>query len=136
MEIKTIFEYLKNGEFSGSIGKHEVSIKLARNCIEMCIDKEKYTIDLYNAQEEIQDILYGLDKTEVRFCDECGKPYDAGFMIGDGEWYCCEECFEKIKEEDDLRPTEEEGCNGGFYEYTHDDGTVEDTGVFWTNWND
>ena len=33
------------------------------------------------------------------------------------------------------RPSEEEGENGGFYEFQACDGFWEDTGIFYTEWN-
>ena len=86
---------------------------------------------------EVQDILYDNYEIEMRFCDECGRPYDAGFMAGDGEYYCCEECFESMmnKEygEGKWKATEEEGESGGFYAYLEGD-VWEDTGWFYTEW--
>jgi hypothetical protein len=86
---------------------------------------------------DLQDMLdeFGL---EIRFCEECGKPYDAGFIAGDGDWYCCHECFESIMDRDygkgKWRATDEEGDRGGFYEYLDGD-EWEDTGIFYTEWN-
>ena len=141
--MKSIVNYLKeNGPFKGYIGKHEVMLEIIPDCIIMTVDEEKYNIDISNewvAQSTIQDMLYEFDKTEVRFCEECGKPYDCGFMAGDGDWYCCEDCFEdamnKAYGKGKWRGTEEEGYYGGFYEYLQDDGEWEDTGVFYTEWN-
>lgn len=86
---------------------------------------------------QVQDVLYDNYEVEMRFCEECGKPYDAGFMAGDGEYYCCEECFEPMMDRDygkgKWRATKEEGYCGGYYEYLDGD-EWEDTGLFYTEW--
>ena len=144
MAIKTLATYLKeNGAFTGDIGKHEISLELLFDYIVLCVDGEEYykvdIIDKFGVQQEIQDILYDTYETEVRFCEECGKPYDKGYIAGDGDWYCCEDCFEKAMDECygkcKWRGTDEEGCNGGYYEALQDDDEWEDTGIFYTEWN-
>lgn len=144
MKVKNIVDYLENnGALKTYIGIYNVSFELLFDYIVMVIDKDNhYKIDIndkFDAQQEIQDILYDTYKTEVRFCEECGKPYDMGFMAGDGDWYCCEDCFEESMDkcygEGKWRGTDEEGCNGGFYESLQDNGEWEDTGIFWTEWN-
>lgn len=76
---------------------------------------------------------------EIRFCEVCGRPFDAGFIAGYGDWYCCEECFEPTMDKDygkgNWRPTDEEGEYGGLYEFLGDNGEWQDTGVYWTEWN-
>jgi hypothetical protein len=94
--------------------------------------------EIYGAEEFIEDVL-SAHKIEVRFCEECGKPYDAGYIAGDGDWYCCEDCFEGVMNRDygegKWRGTDEEGYYGGYYEHLEDDGEWEDTGIYWTEWN-
>lgn len=143
--MKSLVTYIKeNGTFKGYIGMHELLIEILFDYVHMSVDDEAhYKIDIgdykFSVQEEIQDLLYDLDKTEIRFCEECGKPYDCGFMAGDGDWYCCEDCFEDAMNRDygkgKWRGTDEEGYYGGFYESLQDDGEWEDTGIFWTEWN-
>ena len=90
--------------------------------------------------EELQQYLYDKDKTEIRFCEECGIPYDKGFIAGDGDWYCCEDCFETAMNSyygiGKWRPSEEEGYYGGWYEYLNDHEKWEDTSIYYTEWND
>ena len=104
-----------------------------------CMNKHEIKIENNNPQYDIQDILYEEYGVEIRFCDKCGKPYDAGYMAGDGEWYSCEECFESVMDgyfgKGKWQPSEEEGRYGGYYEYLNDDGEWEDTGAFYTEWN-
>lgn len=143
--MKSLVDYLKeNVAFTGYIGKHFITIDMFVDeffeCLTIKIDEEKRVSISFNyAENTIQDLLYDLDKTEIRFCEECGKPYDAGFMAGDGGWYCCEDCFEDVMNRDygkgKWRGTDEEGYYGGFYESLQDDGEWEDTGIFWTEWN-
>ena len=141
--MKTILDFLmENGDFLCYIGNLEVSFTPHFGCITMCVNgKKSHNIEAenpYGFQDIIQDILYEKYKTEIRFCEECGKPYDKGFVAGDGDWYCCEDCFEdamnKTYGKDKWRGTEEEGCNGGYYE-SFDGNEWEDTGVFYTEWN-
>ena len=70
-------------------------------------------------------------------CEECGKPFDAGFIGGDGDWYCCGSCFDdamdKTYGEGKWRPTDEEGEYGGFYENFDGDEWV-DTSIYYTEW--
>lgn len=141
--MKTVVDYLKeNGKFVGYIGKHEIILELSNNYVVMWIDEEEQDIiacNKYIIENTIQEILENIDGTEIRFCNECGKPYDCGYMVDDGSWYCCEDCFEEAMDRDFRKDkwhgTEEEGGYGGFYENLQDDGTWEDTGIFYTEWN-
>ena len=144
MTIKSVVDYLtENGNFVDCIGVHEVLFELYISTITMTVDgKMKYYFyadDKFGAQIEIQDTLYNYHKTEIRFCEECGKPYDRGYMAGDGYWYCCEDCFDdsmnKSYGKGKWRGTDEEGYYGGYYEALQDDGEWEDTGIFYTEWN-
>jgi hypothetical protein len=100
------------------------------------IEKRTYVSDSDYLHEEIIEIL-NFFKLEIRFCEECGKPYDAGIIMCDGDWYCCEECFEGSMDESygkgNWRGTDEEGVCGGFYEHLNGDEWL-DTGVFYTEW--
>lgn len=136
--MKRLIDYLENKNFEGQIGEYNIEIFLHEGKIKLLCDHDEYDIESNRPEYEIQDILYDNYNTEIRFCDECGKPYDAGFMAGDGEWYCCEDCFEPVMNRDygegKWRATDEEGCHGGFYEYL-DGNEWEDTGIFYTEWN-
>lgn len=92
-----------------------------------------------NDNNDIQDFLYDNFGIEVRFCEECGKPYNAGFITNDGDWYCCQECFtdamDKQYGKGKWKASDEEGVYGGWYEHLNDEGAWEDTGTFYTEWN-
>ena len=138
--MKTIKDYLKaNGSFKETIGSREIGFSLWNDDIIIEVD-DADAVDIYELEThyDIQDALeenYGL---EVRFCEECGKPYDAGFMAGDGDWYCCEDCFDDAMNTaygvGNWRATEEPGEYDGFYE-AFGNGVWEDTGIFYTEWN-
>lgn len=138
--MKTIKDFLKanNGNYECIIGVEDISFSLIDEQIKMVVNGT----DEYLADDEY-DIDYVLStnyNTEVRFCEQCGRPYDMGYIAGDGWWYCCEECFETTMDNDygkgKWRATKEEGEFGGFYEALNDEGIWEDTGIFWTQWND
>ena len=136
--MKRLVDYLKKENFDGQIGEYNVEIILHNNKIILLCDHDEYYIESNAPEYEIQDILYDDYGTEIRFCDECGKPYDAGYIAGDGEYYCCEECFEPMMNRDygegKWRGTDEEGRYGGLYEYLDGD-KWDDTGLYYTEWN-
>lgn len=140
--MKTVLDYLKeHGEYEHDFMGRDFMLKLVGehviltkgNEIEHVIDanQEGYDIEL-----AIQDILE-LDKIEIRFCEECGIPFDAGYMADDGSWYSCEDCFETAMDttygKGKWRPSENEGEYGGWYESFDGDEWV-DTSVFYTEW--
>lgn len=139
--MKTIKDYLeKNGSFKTYLKDREVGFTLCEDYIIVEVD-DRVAADIYElkTEMEIQDMLYDNYDIEVRFCEECGKPFDAGFTAGNGDWYCCEECFELVMDRDygkgNWRPTNDEGEYGGFYEYLSDYYCEwEDTGIFYTEW--
>ena len=141
--MKTVVDYLKeHTSFTGYAGRHKIRLGFDRyeNVILKVDDRDHLILASPKDTESlIQEILENDYETEIRFCDECGKPYDAGFMGGDGEWYCCEDCFEPMMDRNfgkgKWRPTEKEGRYGGYYEYLTDSGKWEDTGAFYTEWN-
>ena len=140
MPIKTIVDYLNKRKFHDYIGDCDVILEMQGHNIKMTCNGKEYIIDILKVtpEYEIQDILAEKHKTEVRFCEECGKPYDKGFIAGDGDWYSCEDCFEdamnRVCGEGKWRPTEDEGCYGGFYEQLDGDEWI-DTSVYYTEWN-
>lgn len=141
--MKTIIDYLiENKTYEEDIANHIVKLKLSKKCIVMTIDDDRYLIKRFgdvSPETEIRTILEDIYGANIRFCDECGIPYDMGFMAGDGEWYCCQNCFENVLNrdlgQDCWRESEDEGEYGGYYEYLKDDGEWEDTGIFYTEWN-
>lgn len=136
--MKRLIDYLKETIFEDLVGEYPVEIMLWQGKIILICDHDEYDINLNSPEHEIQDILYDNYNTEIRFCDECGKPYDAGYIAGDGEYYCCEDCFEPMMNRDygegKWRGTDKEGRYGGLYEYLDGD-EWEDTGLFYTEWN-
>jgi hypothetical protein len=141
--MKTIVNFLKeNGYTNDKIYEvGDVSFTIHGNTVVVSYNGDVWGIPASRTDINIkvQDLLYDCYDVEMRYCDECGKPYDAGFMGGDGEWYCCEDCFEPMMDRDfgkgKWRPTEKEGMYGGYYEYLTDSGKWRDTGAFYTEWN-
>ena len=139
--MKTIVDYLKaNKKFEGIIGNATIKLEMFEDLMVMTCDTHIHTCKVYDysyAEELVINVLENRS-IEVRFCEECGKPYDAGYIAGDGDWYCCEDCLKTAMDRDygegKWRGTEEEGCYGGYYE--HFDGNEwEDTGIYYTEWN-
>lgn len=141
--MTTIVDFLrKNKEYKEQFGNYEVLFKYSGHRIIIECECEEFTItydDPYEVHSIILDIMEDFGGTEIRFCEECGKPFDKGFMVGDGSWYSCEDCFETAMDntygKGQWRSTDEEGYYGGYYESSHDGGEWEDTGVFYTEWN-
>ena len=141
--MKTIADYLiENKTYEEDIANHIVKLKLTNKCAVMTVDEDRYLIKRFgdvSPETEIRSILEDIYNVNIRFCDKCGIPYDMGFMAGDGDWYCCQSCFETVMDrdygKDGWRESEDEGEYGGFYEYLNDDGEWEDTGIFYTEWN-
>ena len=142
--MRTVLDYLKeNKKFEGMIGNINLKLKLFEDLLVVSRDTYIHTCKVSNyseAEEFIEDILAN-HKVEVRFCEECGKPIDAGYIAGGGEWYCCEDCFKPAMDRDygqgRWRGTDEEGVYGGYYEYLEEDcdDEWEDTGIYYTEWN-
>lgn len=142
--MKTVVDYLeKHGAYEEDIANHTVKLKLAKKTIVMTVDDDRYLIKIFDdevsPETEIRNILEDVYGANIRFCDVCGIPYDMGFMAGDGDWYCCQSCFDKELNDsygkDGWRESEDEGEYGGYYEYLRPDGEWEDTGIFYTEWN-
>ena len=139
--MKTIVDFLKANNYTDNkyyeVG--DASFAIHGSTVMVSYEGEVWGIPIscMNPNAKVQDVLYDNYEVEMRFCDECGKPYDAGFMAGDGEYYCCEECFEPMMDRDygkgKWRATDEEGDRGGYYEYLDGD-EWEDTGLFYTEW--
>lgn len=127
--------------FDGFIGKEKIKIETNNDIIMLrcndVIHTKRITKD-YNEVEAISNLLE-IYELEVRFCEECGKPFDAGYVEGDGFWYCCEDCFysamNRIYGENRWRSTDMPGEWDGYYEFQNDDGVWTDTGIYYTEWN-
>ena len=140
--MKTIVDYLQtNKRYEHDVKGRAFDLELIGERV--LLKRENGTQHIIDANQTghdieiaIQDILEH-DKIEIRFCEECGKPFDAGYIAGDGDWYCCEECFEdamnKTYGEGKWRPTEDEGEYGGYYESLDGDEWV-DTSIYYTEW--
>ena len=142
--MKTIVDYLiQNKIYEEEIAGYEVKLKLVDEYIVMQVDDyPEYLIKIYgevSPETEIRDILEDIFGANIRFCEICGIPYDMGFVGGDGEWYCCQSCFQSAMDhdygEDCWRGSEDEGEYGGFYEFLNRNGEWEDTGIYYTEWN-
>ena len=150
--MKTLIDYLEeHGKYEHRSHQEPFLCELHRNDkvvlldghITLTVSGDTHIINLcdgcHNAWAEIQDILQDNYGIEIRLCEECGKPMDVGYIAGDGDWYCCEDCFEEAMNEafgeGNWRKTETEGSRGGFYEYLDGEEWV-DTGIYDTAWND
>ena len=140
--MKTITDYLKQKKsLICDIGGYGVEFELKSRQLIMEVDGQRCVFNPYKPDIccVVQTFFEDITGMEIRFCDECGKPFDAGFISGDGDWYCCEECFESAMNKDygegKWRATEKEGIYGGFYERLNDGDEWEDTGIYWTEWN-
>jgi hypothetical protein len=140
--MKTVVDYLKeHGKYEHDFKGRAFNLELIGERILLTRENGKeHVIDAnqkgWDIEIDIQNILEH-DKIEIRFCEECGKPFDAGFIAGDGDWYCCGSCFDdamdKTYGEGKWRPTDEEGEYGGFYE-SFDGNVWEDTSIYYTEW--
>lgn len=139
--MKTVIDYLKeHGKYKHGFEGRAFELILKENQILLNYTDGwaviKTNLEDYEIENAIEEILED-HKIQIRFCEECGKPFDAGFIAGDGDWYCCEECFDGAMNttygKDKWRPSDEEGKNGGWYEAL-DENEWEDTGIFYTEW--
>ena len=142
--MKTVVDYLiQNKTYEEEIAGYNVKLKLADEYVVMQVDDyPEYLIEIegeLSVETKIRDILEETYGANIRFCEICGIPYDMGFVGGDGEWYCCQSCFDSAMDKDygeeGWRESDDEGEYGGFYEYLNSDGEWEDTGIFYTEWN-
>ena len=139
--MKTVIDYLReHGKYEHDFDGRDFELELSGKVILLTCNGHEYVVHANQAGYEvaglIQDILED-NKIEIRFCEDCGKPVDAGFIAGDGDWYCCQDCFDDAMDKDygkgKWRPSENEGEYGGWYEY-FDDGEWKDTSIFYTEW--
>lgn len=139
--MKTVIEYLKeHGKYEHDFEGRAFELELKEDKILLGCKGKWMVINAeqegYIIEDEITEFLED-NHIEIRFCEECGKPFDAGFIAGDGDWYCCEECFDGAMDttygKGKWRPSEEEGENGGWYESLDGDEWV-DTSIYYTEW--
>lgn len=139
--MKTVIDYLKeHGKYEHDFRGRAFKLELDGDRILLICNNNHVSIDTEQDKWDIQsDIAEALEENhiEIRFCEECGKPFDAGYIAGDGDWYCCEECFkpamDKTYGKGNWRPSEEEGEYGGWYEAVEVD-EWEDTSIYYTEW--
>lgn len=139
--MKTVVDYLKeHGKYEHDFEGRAFELILKGNQILLNHNDGwaviKTDLDDYEIEDAIAEILED-HHVEIRFCEECGKPFDAGFIAGDGDWYCCEDCFDGAMDQTygkgKWRPSENEGENGGYYESLDGDEWV-DTSIYYTEW--
>lgn len=137
--MKTIVDYIRENKiYEHDVMGRDFKLELFGVNIMLTHNKTSYLIEQSIESEIIIREILEENGIEIRFCEECGKPFDAGFMADDGFWYSCEECFESAMDKTygkgKWRSTEEEGEWGGFYEYQEVDGTWKNTSIFYTEW--
>lgn len=77
----------------------------------------------------------------MRTCEKCGQEITQGFTTDEGDFYCCEECFEEYMDstygKHRWMEINDDGC-GGYYISTDDSyvGGYYGTGIYWTEWED
>lgn len=141
--MKTIVDYLMNKHlYEHNILGRDFRLELEGKVITLKYHGHEWWVAINKHGQEVECIIQDILEEcgiEIRFCDECGKPFDAGFMMEDGCWYICDDCFESAMNaeygENKWRTTDAEGTYGGFYEHLNDGDKWEDTGIFWTEWN-
>ena len=139
--MKTIIDYLQEHKtYKHDVIGREFELKLYGHLLTISFDGNKWCIDIRqdpHVDWTVRDVFERKCKIEIRFCEECGKPIDEGFLIDDGSFYSCEDCFEVTMDKrygkDNWRATDQEGEWGGYYECMYN-GVWEDTGIFWTQW--
>ena len=149
--MKTFKDYLKaNGKCTVELFKlnqntrswDEVIVSVEMTDTDYIIshkgEETSFSLDT-DIQNLLDEYLYYKHKLEIRFCEECGKPYDKGYVMDDGFWYICEDCFNTAMDSrygaNKWRASDEEGADDGWYEYINDDGEWEDTAIYYTEWN-
>ena len=140
--MKTVLDYLKEHKrYEHDVQGRAFELELTDKNIELRVNDKCYVVSPkqtgYEIEEIVQEVLEEY-KINIRFCEECGKPFDAGYTAGNGDWYCCEDCFVDAMDKNcgkgKWRPTNNEDQYGGFYEALEEDGWI-DTGIYYTEWN-
>lgn len=143
-----VYDFIfENSFYQTKIGNRNIALVHIDNRMMLCVEdtKSAYENEYFtymikrNFEEEISEILSENFGIEIRFCEQCGKPFDAGYTVDCGWWYCCEECLEDVMNADygegKWRITDDEGDLGGYYEFLNTNNMWEDTGIFYTEWN-
>lgn len=94
----------------------------------------------FEDQDDLLEKCESILGFEVRFCDYCGCPFNAGYTDDDADFYNCEECFPKDMDErygkGNWRAYDDDGdCNymGGYYEF-YRDGEWQSEPSYYTEW--
>lgn len=140
--METVLDYLKEHKrYEHDVQGRAFELILKENQILLNYKDGWVVIKTDLEENEIENIITETleeHNINIRFCEECGKPFDAGYIAGDGDWYCCEDCFVDAMNKNcgtgKWRPTNNEGQYGGFYEALEEDGWI-DTGIYYTEWN-
>ena len=139
--MKTVVDYLRENKiYDHSIEDSDFILELKGDKIKLTCEGEEWLIDASSGVDAECDINSILEdhNIEIRFCEICGIPFDAGYTTDEGSWYCCTDCFEGAMDADygkgNWRGTDKEGIDGGFYECLNEDDEWEDTGVYYTEW--
>lgn len=137
--MKTVVDYLiKNKRYEHDVMDRNFELQLWGANILLTHDGNTYLIEQSTQTENIIQEILEEKGIEIRFCVECGIPFDAGFMEDGWYWYSCENCFETAMDnrygKGKWRTLEDKVYDGGYYEYQQVDGTWENTGIFYTEW--
>lgn len=109
-----------------------------------CGDVIKFSGAMASEDEHFCDECSTPANQEFVICVHCGEPMIDG-MTNDGGWVtydfnCHEQCFDAAMDERygngrwRENPSGEPGEYNGYYDELLEDGTWEDTGIFYTEW--
>ena len=138
----SVVDYLKtHGKYIHDVAGRAFELVLEGANLRLKVNGDERLLQAYPVGLDVEgcvmDMLeeHGID---IRFCEECGKPMDEGFMADGGGFYSCEDCFntamDQLYGKGKWRCANEEGEYGGYYEHLDEDGNWQDTGIFWTQW--
>ena len=109
--MMSIVNYLnEHQKYEHDVMGRAFMLEMDNNNIVLKVNGDEWLIESgISAELAIQEILEE-HNIEIRFCEECGKPMDEGFMIDDGSFYSCEECFESVM--DNTYGRKDSACRG------------------------
>ena len=137
--MKTVVDYLREHKiYEHGSDERNFTLELKDDVIHLDVNNWHMEFECTTDINIILEVLEKYHNIEVRICEECGKPFDAGYTVDSGWYYCCEECFEEMMDRDygkgKWQGTDDQGEYGGYYAYLNDDGEWEDTGIYYTEW--
>ena len=139
--MANVVDFLKVHKiYEHNFEKRNFILELVGEEIHLHIKGNTYKINADSGAEDA--IMYVLEDEygiEIRFCKECGIPFDAGYTDEWGWEYFCEDCFDddyrdRVYGKGRWKCTDHVGEHGGYYAYLNDDGEWEDTGIYYTEW--